>query len=152
MPDGSTHVKVFPHDTVTPYDPSEANPSDTPFFQVTIKPVSYLPSFPFTSKMLGYLGIDAALVQPPLPAGSTSQGELAANDQWCKLASYVQSSPNAEVAWADMSQKGEDGGPVADGYDNFYPGLKRWNIALKLNDSTTVFPHPETWETPRWLQ
>ncbi|KAK0731016.1 hypothetical protein B0H67DRAFT_596980 [Lasiosphaeris hirsuta] len=147
-PDGSSRVRVFPHDTHTPYDASEARPSDTPFFQCTIKPMSYVPSFPMTTSLFKYMGVDMALVQPPLPQGETELGELPGTERWAKLAGYIQYAPKASLAWADMSQKGEDG-TAPDEYDNFFPGLSRWNVAVKLVGGGASFPPAETWEIPK---
>ncbi|KAK4454509.1 hypothetical protein QBC34DRAFT_134525 [Podospora aff. communis PSN243] len=147
-PDGSTHIKVFPHDFVTPNDASEAKPSESPFFQCTIKPISYAPSFPFSTAWFKYLGIDESLVHPPLPHGESQ--ELAGTDRWCKLAGFSESSNSGRLAWADMSQRDEDG-VAPDEFENFFPGLRRWNLAVKLTDATVFFPPPETWETPKWL-
>jgi len=149
--DGSTHVKVFPHDTTTPYDASEAQASTKPFFQCTIKPASYAPSFPLSTNLLKYVGLDISLVQPPLPEGRGAVGELPGTDRWCKIVGYSQYSSNTKLAWADVNQKGDDGSSPADGYDNFFPGLRRWNLAAKLSDTVAYFPHPETWETPKWM-
>lgn len=148
--DGSTHIKVFPHDTATPYDTSEAKPSEKAFFQCNIKPVSYTPEFPMSTALFKYIGIDNALVQPPLPQGQSILQELSGTDRWCKLAGYTQSSGRTRLAWADLDQKGEDG-IAPDEHENFFPGLRRWNLTLKMADATVIFPPPETWETPKWL-
>jgi hypothetical protein len=135
---------------VTPYDASEAKPSEKPFFQCTIKPISYAPSFPFSTAWFKYFGIDESLVHPPLPQGRGESQELAGTDKWCKLAGFSESSNNSKLAWADMSQRDEDG-IAPDEFENFFPGLRRWNLAVKLTDATVFFPPPETWETPKWL-
>lgn len=103
-----------------------------------------------TSKAFKYLGVDNSLVQPPLPEGLGSEGELAGTEKWCKLAGYTQSSSNTRLVWADMNQK-DDNGNCEDEFDNFFPGLRRWNVAVKMADAATWFPAPETWETPKWL-
>ncbi|KAK0657000.1 hypothetical protein B0T16DRAFT_488210 [Cercophora newfieldiana] len=152
--DGSTNIKVYPHDSAAPYDISESVPSEKPFFQCTVKPASYTPAFPFSSTLFKYIGIDDALVQPPLPQGESQQQELSGTDGWRKLAGYKISSSSTKLAWADLDQKAEHEGEDAirlDGDENFFPGLTRWNLAVKLADAAVFFPPPETWETPKWL-
>ncbi len=112
--------------------------------------MKYVPSFPFSTKYLKYLGIDLELVQPPMPEGKGSLGELAGTNEWHKLVGFSQTSRNTSLAWADMSQQDENG-EVPDEYENFFPGLRRWNIAVKMPETHIHFPSPETWETPRWL-
>ena len=154
--DGSTHVRVFPHDTTD--HTGEARPGEKLFFQCTIRPAKYLPGFPMSTGLFRYLGIDDTLVQPPLPAGNPAaeQGALVGTERWCRLAGYTMSSSSSSLVWADMSQKdGDMDGNRADapddGYENFFPGLRRWNLALKMADGKLHFPAPETWETPKGL-
>ncbi len=57
------------------------------------------------------------------------------------------------MAWADLEQgvaEGE-GAEGSGGHDFkfFFPGLKKWNLALRLADGTAYFPEPETWEVPK---
>ncbi|KAI8635450.1 hypothetical protein F5Y19DRAFT_407830 [Xylariaceae sp. FL1651] len=104
--DGATRVRVYPHDTTG--DASESHPSDVPLFQATFKPMRWAPSFPFSLSWLQNLGFDLSLVQPPLPAGQGSQDELAGTDRWCKIIPE-QSTKHARLAWADLSQKDEQG-------------------------------------------
>ncbi|KAK3329905.1 hypothetical protein B0H66DRAFT_40957 [Apodospora peruviana] len=155
---GASHVKVFPHDTVTttaPYDATErAPPADAaPFFKCTLKPIRYTPSFPFSTTMLRYMGFDTTLVQPPLPEGKeASQGELVGTgDVWCKIpaAAFRQSSSHASIMWADMNQKNDTTGEAPDEFDNFWPGQSRWTIATKLADAELIFGEGEMWTTPK---
>ena len=152
--DGSTHVKVFPHDTAgTPYyDPSESTPNTVPFFQCTIQPMKYVPSFPLNITLLGKLGLDPTLIQPPLPEGTeASQGELAGTELW-RDCLFAVKSPSVSLGWADVSQKDEDGKVLGgDEYENFFPGLKRWNLAVKWKDATVTIDAGKSWETPRSL-
>lgn len=149
-PDGSCNIRVFPHDTEVPFDTSESKPSTAPFFKCTIQPIRYLPSFPLSNTWFKYVGVNTSLVQPPLPQGTGAQGELPGTDRWVMLKDYVQASSRSSLVWVDLSQKDEDGKPV-DEHPNFFPGLRRWNIAVKMADSTIYFPEPITWDTPRWL-
>ncbi|KAL2021371.1 hypothetical protein VTK56DRAFT_7236 [Thermocarpiscus australiensis] len=156
-PDGSTHIKVFPHDDhrQQPYDPSESRPSDRPFFQCIISPVRYFPSsLPMSTALLSKLGMDLTIVQPPLPEGkAASEGELPGTEEWAALAGYRQSARKGCLAWVDLRQENEEGGGGGggDGYENFWPGLGRWRLAVKLDRGEAEFPEGPKWPTPRHL-
>ncbi|KAI8944686.1 hypothetical protein F4801DRAFT_193319 [Xylaria longipes] len=143
---GATGVRVYPHDTTG--DSSESRPNNAPLFQATFKPMRWAPSFPFSLSWLQYLGLDPSLVQPPLPAGEGSQGELPGTDRWCKIAPS-QSTKRASLAWADLSQKNEQGELTSSvAHDNFWPGLGRWQLALKLEDTAIEFGEGIYWDAP----
>lgn len=144
LSDGSTRVQVFPHDTGD--DAAETHASPSPFFRATIRPMRWVPSFPFSLSWLQYVGIDASLVQPPLPAGQGSQGELPGTDRWCQV-QPGQSTKRASLAWVDMSQKDEDG-VLAGPHDNFWPGLGQWQLGVKLEDCDIEFGEALYWEAP----
>ncbi|KAI1814686.1 hypothetical protein GGS20DRAFT_398722 [Poronia punctata] len=147
LSDGATRVRVYPHDTTG--DPSEPRPSDVPFFQAAFKPMQWAPSFPFSASWMNTLGIDTSLVQPPLPAGQGSQGELPGTDRWCKIP-FDQTTKRASLAWADLSQKNEKGELVSSvTYDNFWPDLGRWKLAIKLEDTVIDFGEGTYWDAPR---
>ncbi|KXH35604.1 hypothetical protein CSAL01_02827 [Colletotrichum salicis] len=143
--DGSTAVKVFPHDTSG--DLMESAASTTPFFQATFKSVPYVPSFPLSLDVLKYVGLDATLVQPPLPEGSGSQDELLGTDRWCSIAPG-QSSKKTSLGWFDIRQADEKGHIIGE-HENFWPGLGRWQIGLKMEDSIVSFPKPKHWDAPK---
>ncbi|KAK3393336.1 hypothetical protein B0H63DRAFT_457988 [Podospora didyma] len=153
--DGSQHVKVFPHDTHVPYDATESTPnSKTPFFQCTIRqPVRFIPSFPFSTRALAKLGINMAVAHPPLPEGKgTRYGELPGTMEWSFLPEIVQYSSRTSLVWIDVSQKDEEtGAEPEDGFENFWPGMRRWNLALELKDGGADIPVGERWETPKRL-
>ncbi|KAK3335860.1 hypothetical protein B0T19DRAFT_407734 [Cercophora scortea] len=151
--DGSTHIKVFPHDEPgpgQPYDATEARPCASPFFQCTIKPMKYLPSFPLSTNVMKLTGINMAMVHPPVPQGAGSAGELAGTDRWCEIDDFVQSSRAAHLSWVDMSQKGEDG-KAPDEFDNFWPGMGRWVMAVTLADGDLALGAGKHWDTPKSL-
>jgi hypothetical protein len=143
--DGSTVVKVYPHDTTE--DPHETTASKELFFQTTFKPMAYVPSFPLSTSLLGYIGIDAELAQPPLPEGKGSQGELPGTDKWCSVMPG-QKSRKASLGWFDIRQTDEQGTRVGD-YENFWPGLGRWQVGLKLKDSEIEFGQANHWDPPK---
>ncbi|EFQ33835.1 hypothetical protein CGRA01v4_10724 [Colletotrichum graminicola] len=143
--DGSTSVKVFPHDTSG--DVKEASASATPLFQATFKTVPYVPSFPLSLSIFKYVGVDPTLVQPPLPEGDGSQCELPGTDQWCSI-SPGQSCRRASLGWFDIRQADEKGNVVGE-HENFWPGLGRWQIGLKMENSDVTFAEPKHWNAPR---
>ncbi|KAF4583242.1 acetoacetate decarboxylase (ADC) domain-containing protein [Ophiocordyceps camponoti-floridani] len=132
-PDSTTTVKIYPHDTTG--DASESSPSSTPFFQASFKPVTYAPPFPFATRWLGLLGFNTTLVMPPLPRGHGSQGELPGTDRWCSFLPN-QYSRSTRVGWFDLAQG--DHAP----YDNFWPGLGRWQLGFKMENANVVFDKP----------
>jgi hypothetical protein len=144
-PDGATSVKVFPLDTSR--DAAEATVSERPFLRATFKPIPYLPSFPMSLGVLKYFGVDASVVQPPLPQGEGSQGELPGTERWCKMLSG-QYSPNAKLGWLDMSQAGEDG-KVDGEFENFWPGFGRWKFGVFLPDAIIDIPIGTHWDPPK---
>ncbi|KAK1518044.1 uncharacterized protein CCOS01_12301 [Colletotrichum costaricense] len=143
--DGSTSVRVFPHDTSG--DIEETAASTTPLFQATFKPIPYVPSFPLSLDILKYVGVDATLVQPPLPQGSGSQGELPGTDRWCSIAPG-QSSKKTSLGWFDIRQADEKGHIIGE-HENFWPMLGRWQIGMKMEDSVVSFPEPKYWDAPK---
>lgn len=144
LPDGSTNVKVFPHDSID--DRTEAHPSETPFFQASIKPWKWVPSFPVSLGWLKNIGMDISLVQPPLPEGGGSHSELPGTDRWCKILP-VMSSPRAKLAWIDMSQRDSEGALQAQ-YEHFWPGLGQWQLGVKMEDCVLDFPEGTHWHAP----
>lgn len=95
-------------------------------------------------------------MQPPLPEGSE---ELPGTKEWCKIAA-VESSKKTRVGWFDLEQKrsepterdallmvGEDGVKVDGSWPNFWPGLGRWRIGIKMEEATIEFPEGEHWTT-----
>ncbi|KAI0187794.1 hypothetical protein F4808DRAFT_468389 [Astrocystis sublimbata] len=144
---GAKGVRVYPHDTTG--DPSESRANNVPLFQARFTPMRWTPSFPLSLSWLRYVGIDASLVQPPLPAGEGSQGELPGTDRWCRIMP-AQSTKLASLAWADLSQKNEQGeltSSVAD--ENFWPGLGRWQLALQMEDAVIDFAEGAYWDAPK---
>ncbi|SPN98634.1 uncharacterized protein DNG_01679 [Cephalotrichum gorgonifer] len=91
LAEGGTEIKVFPHDIGG--DPSESAPSDSPFFRAVYKPLRFVPHLPLTTSIAKFVGIDMAVVQPPVPEGRGSQGELAGSDRgrWCGFTPMISS-------------------------------------------------------------
>lgn len=147
-PRDSVTVKVYPHDVSG--DASESRPSAVPFFQASFAPVAYAPAFPFATRWLGYLGFKTTVVMPPLPRGSGSQGELPGTDQWLSFVPK-QYSRKTRVGWFDMAQQKSTTGADDDGsgrHENFWPGLGRWQLGVKMENAEVVFDNPlETWST-----
>ncbi|KAI1083050.1 hypothetical protein F5B20DRAFT_528357 [Whalleya microplaca] len=144
--DGSTQVKVYPHDATS--DPFEMQPSEKPFLQTAFRPLRWAPAFPLSLSWLKYIGIDSSLVQPPLPEGHGSQNELPGTDRWCKIAP-LQSTRRALLGWADLTQRDEEGNLITSArQENFWPGLGRWHLAIKLEDANVEFGEGVHWDPP----
>ncbi|KAH8808607.1 hypothetical protein F5884DRAFT_378042 [Xylogone sp. PMI_703] len=136
FPNNSVHIAVYPYDAGSPGN--ESTRSKTPLFSAVYKPVRYTPSFPFSTSLLPYLGIDTHLVQPPLPSGKTEDGhqeELVSTDRWCKSLPLEYSSKTS-VGWWDLKQpKGDEedallqngdtepGNKEVSVYENWWPGM-----------------------------
>ncbi|KAI5459794.1 hypothetical protein BGZ63DRAFT_258049 [Mariannaea sp. PMI_226] len=146
-PDGSTSVKVYPHDTTS--DETEANPSTVPFFQATYKPWRFAPSFPLATTWINFLGISTTLALPPLPRGNGSQGELPGTDRWCSIVPQQYSS-RSMVGSFDIAQHRDVEGKLTGEHENFWPGLGRWQYGIKMENAQVDFLEcEETWDPPR---
>ncbi|KAM0458827.1 hypothetical protein ACHAPV_005816 [Trichoderma viride] len=141
-PDGSTTIKIFPHDD--PLNPDESQPSARPFFQTTFKPMSLVPRFPFATSWADRLGFNTTLVMPPLPSGNGTYGELPSTDRWIKLETK-QYCNRSTAGWYDVQQP--DAGAACGGNENFLPWLGRWQVGVKMEDAFLSFDvPPETWD------
>ncbi|MCJ1417483.1 hypothetical protein MMC32_003827 [Xylographa parallela] len=168
---GTTKVEVFPNDTTG--DSIESTASMRPFFTGIYSPVSYIPRFPFSTRIAGYLGIDFHLVQPPLPEGNAKDGELPGTTKWCKILP-LQYSSKTSMIWVDLKQTvtsakgisaksqpeniaGATGDAVAMGpgrqadgiyseFENWWPGLGRWQMGLKLENAIVEFGEGKYWD------
>jgi hypothetical protein len=178
-PDGTTTIKVYPHDihphttTTTAHTsestiPPDSPPSQTaaPFFQASFRPIRFLPSFPFSTDWARFFGVDTTLIHPPLPEGRGSLNELPGTDKWCSV-KPGQSSRNCALGWFDISQQKSDGQPStgqggagagaggvddqgASKYENFWPKLGRWQIGIKMDNAVITFGDPEhRWHLPK---
>ncbi|XXH02503.1 hypothetical protein Hte_008879 [Hypoxylon texense] len=165
-PNGKTRVRVYPHDTAVSSDNShgtESGPSEKFFFQAAFQPIRWAPSFPLSLSWLKYVGIDSSLVQPPLPDGrqgdSRAGEELVGTSRWCKIQPGM-STRKATLGWIDMSQHdrseaNDDGGGNGNSgrgsdskYDNFWPGMRRWNVAIKMENADIDFGEGLHWDAP----
>lgn len=141
-PDGSTTIKIYPHDD--PSNPDESRPSAVPLFQTTFKPMRLVPRFPYATSWADYLGFNTTLVMPPLPAGRGTYGELPSTNRWISLVTK-QFCNRTTMGWYDVAQP--DGGAACGGHANFLPWLKRWQVGMKMEAADLTFDVPaETWE------
>ncbi|KAK7733679.1 hypothetical protein SLS53_008146 [Cytospora paraplurivora] len=141
LSNGAQQVKVFPFDD----DQDEASASLTPLVQATFKTVPYVPALPLSTKWVGYFGVNTALVQPPVPQGKTK--ELVGTEQWCKCPLW-QYSPKTHIGWFDLRQRDEAGNLTAL-FENFWPGLGRWQLGVRMDDTDFELPEGEYWRFPR---
>ncbi|PSR80234.1 hypothetical protein BD289DRAFT_414644 [Coniella lustricola] len=152
---GGTHVKVFslpqphPNDKTTPTfisssSSSSSSPSpDQPLFQASFKPIPYLPSFPLSTAWASSLGLmDLSLVNPPVPHGP--RPEQVGTNMWCKSL-MVQSSPRTSVGWFDMKQPQSRDTAKEGQEENFWPGLGRWRLGVRMDDVRLEVPEGEYW-------
>ncbi|KAI0482577.1 hypothetical protein GGR56DRAFT_670437 [Xylariaceae sp. FL0804] len=187
LPDGSTRVRVYPLEDDDDEGsggggglgggggPPRRRRRQRPLFQAAFRPVRWAPRFPLSSAWLRFVGVDASLVQPPLPRGPGSE-ELPGTDRWCRVVPS-QSTRRCALGWLDLSQRPpqqQDGGDderkeeeeevgeeemvpgpssasasSAVEHENFWPRLGRWQLALKLEDAEIGFGEPEYWDAPR---
>ncbi|KAI0099742.1 hypothetical protein GGR51DRAFT_534962 [Nemania sp. FL0031] len=164
LPEGKTRVRVYPYDTTVPGS-SETSASEKYFFQAVFQPMRWVPSFPLSLSWFKYVGIDASLVQPPLPDGrqgdSLAGEELVGTNRWCKILPAMQTR-KAMLGWMDMAQHGDDvadsnngdgssnsGGSSDAQYEHFWPGLRRWNMAIKMENADIEFGEGEYWNPTR---
>lgn len=162
LPGKGVEIKVFPNDIEG--SETDAAPSSRPFFEARYTPISYLPSFPVSTLWLKYVGMDLRVVQPPLPEGNGSQGELPGTDTWC-LALPVQYSKKASLGWFDLKQDAgtkeevterdalsqEDGSGRVKVKENaisehWWPGFGRWKLGVKMEDATIELGEGEHWK------
>jgi hypothetical protein len=161
LPSGGVEILVFPHDTTS--DITEFRPSSRPFFKGIYKPISYIPSFPSSTTMAKYIGMDMHIVQPQLPEGKGSLGELTGTDRWCKVLP-LEYNKKTSLGWWDLRQDGRNGAEVTEqdsllvnsdsedseeragsNFENWWPGFGRWRIGLKMEDATIYFDEGEHW-------
>lgn len=139
LPNGAKQCKVFPHDTSG--DANESSPSTTPLFQASFKTVPLVPSFPLSTKWFEYFGVSTALVQPPVPQGA--QPEIVGTKEWCRSPS-IQSSSKTHVGWMDLRQRDEEG-KLTGLFENFFPGLGRWQLAVRMDNADFDIKEGEHW-------
>jgi hypothetical protein len=114
--------------------------------------------------------MDLNIVQPPLPSGKSAQDELPGTDRWLKVLP-VEHTKKASLGWWDLRQDAtgktrssvgdrmpteedrllgstdEDAGneTSSSGFENWWPGLGRWRIGVKMEDATIDFAEGESW-------
>ncbi|KAG0649548.1 hypothetical protein D0Z07_3489 [Hyphodiscus hymeniophilus] len=157
LPNGAIAIAVYPNDRNG--SPSESTSSSTPIFSAIYKQMSYLPSFPISTGLAKYVGLDISLVQPPLPEGKGSVTELPGTQKWCHSLP-LEYSQKTSLGWWDLKQGEADeeepllerpDGLVNEGkssYENFWPGMGRWRIGIMMEDATIEFPEGRYWDGP----
>ncbi|KAL9534840.1 hypothetical protein SMMN14_01386 [Sphaerulina musiva] len=105
------------------------------------------PSIPFTTDLYSLLGIDATLKQPPVPYGNDAFSALGFGGPTWKSVVPGQFTTQANLGTVDLDQSGTDGegspgevNAVGDEwYENFWPGLPRVNVGIRMKDATITF-------------
>lgn len=142
LPGGVISLAVF----------AEEIQSTSPFFRITYKPIPFTPTIPASTSLAKLIGLDLTLVQPPLPNGDVE--ELPGTDDWCSIMPFV-SSRKTSLEWCDLKQKVTEEDALLDvppldspgGYENWWPGLNRWKLGLRMEDATVDFPAGEHWKS-----
>jgi hypothetical protein len=112
---------------------------------------------------LKYFGIDLNIVQPPLPEGRGSLGELPGTQKWSKI-SPVEYTDKASIGWFDLKQDtiagrdvteeepllaaagdADDKGVGNSEFENWWPGFGRWRLGMKMIDANLYFDAGEQW-------
>lgn len=135
----TTRLKVFlPQEGGE--DASAAQQGTAPFFQASFRTVPYVPSFPFSTAWAKYFGMDFTLVQPPLPEAGGEEAACVGTDQWCAFET-TQASRRTHLVWWDLSQReGGEGSKFSGLFENFWPGLGRWRLGVRMDDATVEIP------------
>lgn len=110
-----------------------------------------------SSSWLSYLGISTCILQPPLPEGDPADVIVGTQD-W-KRSNPILKSKRAKVVWIDMKQPEENRrlGEAAvgqgeedalsnikgKGYENWWPGMRRWHLGMVCADATLELGEPE---------
>jgi hypothetical protein len=152
--DGSVSISVYPR--IADSSGVESMKSTTAFFSATFKTIPYLPSFPFSTGPLKYLGLDIAMVQPPLPAGKGVYNEVVGTEGegWCKVQA-LEWAKNCKLGWFDLRVDGgeeemllagnERRGDSRPEHENWWPGMGRWQIGVVMHDAVIEFPKGDRW-------
>jgi len=116
-----------------------------PFFSATVQPFRWAPSFPYSTKLSPYMGLDVALTQPPLPAsGKDGEEELCGTDKWARSVPLVECK-RTQLAWVEVEQpegEGEEERAAA----SWWPKIKPWKVGMCLENASLGFPVPEVFE------
>jgi hypothetical protein len=112
-----------------------------------------VPYLPLTTSLAKLAGIDLTLTQPPVPEGTGSQGEIVGSDRWCSYYPTIASSKTS-VGWFDLRQcEDEEGVAEREGKpENFWPGMGRWQLGIKMTDADISFSKMRYWDAPRSAQ
>lgn len=148
LPNNTTQVQVYPHEA----DATEQSPVATPLFRASFRTVPYVPAFPLSTAWAKYVGVDTAIVQPPLPQGVASEEEVVVvgTARWCKSCMRLSSS-RSHLCWVDLRQRGDgesDGEKGDVGFENFWPGLGRTHLGVRMDDAVIEVPEGEYWTVP----
>ncbi len=95
-------------------------------------------------RVFGALGTDVKLVGPPVPQGP--EPELVGTTRWA-AARPTMFSWRTHACWFDMRQP--DGERQPGQYENFWPGMSRWVLGTRMEDTDFVLGAPEHWDPPR---
>ncbi|KAF2786235.1 hypothetical protein K505DRAFT_260305 [Melanomma pulvis-pyrius CBS 109.77] len=159
-PPSSLTVKVFPPG-------SKDGDGAGPFFACTLKPFTWIPSMPVSSR---WLPVSTLHAQPPLPEGAgfkNAVGDgaeidpydispekedslLAGTDRWCSflVSSYT---PRARGCWVTIHKPGTGGEGDAEEAikeaGKYWPqDVRPWGVGAWMEDAEMGFPEPFEWK------
>lgn len=94
-----------------------------------------------STKWLDYLWVKTAVVQPPVPQGEPK--EVVGTERWgkCPMSEY---SRKTHIGWFDLKQR-DDAGNLTGSFENFWPGMKRWQLGVRMDDADLDIPEGEYW-------
>ena len=76
--------------------------------------------------------------------GKGSQGELPGSESWCRMGPKM-ASWRAHLGWMDMQQPDEPERAEGVG-EHFWPGFRRWMLAVRLDDCHINMTGQEYWK------
>lgn len=121
---------------------------------MTFKPLTPSVPLPVNTDLFQFLGLSPKLNQAPLPAGQGSYDELPGTTEWADTALGTKSDTSL-IGVFDMDQGAGDQvgntGVNAVGdefYPNFWPGVPRFPVGVKMQNAEISFPVAEKWTLP----
>jgi hypothetical protein len=115
-----------------------------PFFTATFQPFTWFPSFPFSTQITPYLGLDPTLVQPPLPA-SKAEGEefICGTDKWARILPTLECG-KSKLAWVSVEQPAENSENEEErAIAGLWPRVNPWSVGFAFENATLRFPVSE---------
>ena len=149
---------------------SPPSPNSKPFFHMELSKVKYVPSFPFSTSIATYSGVEMRMAQPPLPSAAGNLGLLAKGEDvesLCGTKEWRFAMPEvwgkASACWAKQvlpsksastSANGAEAGEQdallggARGEDAGWPAYQPWSVGLWIEDGKINFKDVHVYGVP----